>query len=147
MSIQSAAGAVISIGTTAVHASQANYEADTFTPIGSLESIGEFGDEAAEVTFTGLSDARVQKFKGSRNAGNISVSYGLDDTDGGQIKMINAEDDDSGVYNFKVQYQGGQIRYFSGQVASLKEGAGSGPDAMLMINAEVRINTKILRAV
>ena len=145
MGLQTGANAEISIGTTASASNQTEYEADTYQLIGGTEAIPEFGDTSAEVTFTGLSDARVQKLKGSRNAGNINLPMGFLGGDAGQNALIAAEaDDTSDNYNFKVEYSDGEVRYFSGQVASVVEGAG-GADAVLMLNCEIRINTRIVK--
>lgn len=161
MSVQTGAGVKIYIGTTAAHANQAAYEADTYTEIEQVESIGSFGDSTAEVTFTGLGDARVQKKKGSSDAGNLTITGALDTTAidgsplGGQGFLLAAsEDTTSSDYNFKVVYndlglgdaspQAGTTRYFSGQVATFVESV-EGADNIVMFNAEVRINTAIIR--
>jgi hypothetical protein len=159
MTVQSGAGVKIYIGTTAAHSNQSEYEADTYTEIEQVESIGAFGDTTAEVTFTGLGDARIQKKKGSQDAGNISITMALDTTTvdssplGGQGQLLAASNDTtSSDYNFKVEYndagsgspQSGTIRYFSGQVASFVESV-EGADSILMATAEVRINTAFIR--
>lgn len=161
MSVQTGAGVKVYIGTTAAHSNQSEYEADTYTEIEQVESIGTFGDNAAEVTFTGLGDARVQKKKGSRDAGNITISGALDTTAidgsplGGQGFLLAAsEDTSSSDYNFKVVYndsglgdaspEAGTTRYFSGQVATFQESI-EGADNVLMFSSEVRINTGFIR--
>lgn len=157
MTIQAAANATISIGTTAVHSNQTEYEADTYTEIEQVESVGAFGDNFAEVTFTGLSDGRVQKKKGSANAGNVTITCAFDVTAhgsplGGQgILNAAAEDTGSSDYNFKVVFndlqgspEGATTRYFSGQVASFEESL-DGADTIVMVSSEVRINTAILK--
>ncbi len=143
MSIQSGAGVKFSIGTTAAAANQTGYEGDTYSEVANVESIPDFGDNATEVAFLGLGDGRKVKRKGSKDAGNITVPYAFDGSDAGQTAMIAAEavaDD----YNFKVEYPGGEVRYFSGPVASITEGVG-GADSILMVNATVFINTAILK--
>jgi len=145
MGIQTGANVEVSIGSTGVDHTEVGYDADTFTLIGGVDSVSEFGDTAAEVTFTGLSDARVQKLKGSRNAGNMSISMGFIGGDTGQEALITAEaDDTSSNYAFKVEYSDGEVRYFAGQVASVVENVG-GADNVLMLSCEVRINTSIIK--
>lgn len=159
MTVQTGAGVKIYIGTTAAHSNQSEYEADTYTEIEQVESIGEFGDSTAEVTFTGLGDSRTQKKKGSSDAGNITITGALDTSTidssplGGQgLLLAAAEDTSSSDYNFKVVYNDagtlspntGTTRYFSGQVATFRESI-QGADNILMFNAEVRINTAIIR--
>jgi len=161
MSVQTGANCKIYIGTTAAHANQAAYEADTYTLVEQTESIGDFGDNYAEVTFTGLEDARVQKKKGAADAGNLSVTMAFDGTAfgsplGGQgVLTAASEDTTSSDYNFKVVFNDGTTgsplgdgttRYFSGQVATMSESI-SGADNILMVTAEVRINTSIIKVV
>lgn len=63
----------------------------TFVEIGEVESIGEFGDTAAAITFTSLAAARVRKLKGARDAGDVSIVVANDPADAGQIAAIAAE--------------------------------------------------------
>jgi len=145
MGIQTGANVAISIGTTTPMADAAAYALDTWTAIGGVESLGSFGDTSAEVTFTGLTDARVQKLKGARNAGTLNVTMAFVGGDAGQDALSTAEaDDTSANYNFKVEYSDGEVRYFAGQVASVVEEV-SGADSVLMLNCEVRINTPIVK--
>lgn len=145
MGIQTGANVAVSIGSTGITHTQLAYEADTFQVIGGIESIGEYGDQAAEVTFTGLTDARVQKLKGSRNAGTLNIQMAFLGTDAGQADLITAEaDNTSANYAFKVEYPDGEVRYFAGQVASVVESVG-GADSVLMLTCEVRINTSIIK--
>lgn len=61
------------------------YGALTYTEIQPVESIGEFGDSAAMVNFTALSDGRVRKLKGVNDAGDLSVVVGDSPRDPGQL--------------------------------------------------------------
>ena len=159
--IAAGAGTKIYIGTTASASNQAEYESDTYTLVEQTEAIGTFGDSSAEVTFVGLENSRVVKKKGSRDAGNLSVTMALSLTAltssplGGQgVMLAAAEDSSSADYNFKVEYNDGDnstspdgtpsIRYFSGQVATFQE-AEEGADEIIMATCEVRVNTGYLR--
>jgi hypothetical protein len=145
MGIQTGANVEVSIGSTGIAHTESGYEADTFVLIGGVESISEFGDTAASVTFTGLSDGRTQKLKGSRDAGNMTISMGFIGGDDGQEDLADAEaDNTSANYSFKVEFSDGEIRYFAGQVGSVVESIG-GADNVLMLNCEVRINTSIIK--
>lgn len=81
---------------------QSAYEALTWTEVGEVEDLGEFGDEANEVTFTSLGDRRTRKYKGSYNAGNIPVVCGSDPSDTGQSYMAAALAEDFD-YPFKIE--------------------------------------------
>lgn len=158
MAIQTGAGKKIFIAAeTGVQANQAAYEALTWTEIEQTESIGEFGDTTAEVTFTGLGDARVQKLKGSSDAGTLAVNMGFkNDAYGSPLGgqgMLNAaaEDITSTVYNFKVSYEDSSsspvahtTRYFGGLVGSMVDSV-PGADEVLRVTSDIRINTPIIK--
>lgn len=144
MGIQNAAGTKLFIGTTAPANDEASFAADTYVEVGELESVGDFGDEFNQSSFTSLSAGRVRKTKGSADAGDMSFSYGLDDADPGQAALIEAHADTLSNYNVKVQYNGGEVRYFKGLVMSLKEGAPNA-DATLMVNGSIAINSPIVK--
>jgi hypothetical protein len=78
-----------------------NYQADSYIEVGEIEDLGEFGDESERITFTALSDGRVRKFKGPRDAGEMTLVVGDDPTDEGQVALEAAEAQ-SLDYNFKV---------------------------------------------
>lgn len=159
MAVQSGAGSKIYLADeTTSQTTQSGYEGLTWTEIEQTEAIGSFGDSTAEVTFTGLGDARVQKKKGSLDAGTISITMGFKKDAfgsplGGQGKLLAAADDTSDTdYNFKIEFddagtgspQNPSTRYFAGQVASFVEGV-PGADEIIRVESEVRINTSILR--
>lgn len=102
MTINTAANAVISLGTTTLATTQTQYEADTYVEIGEVESIGEFGDESNTVTFTSLKNSRVRKAKGSRDAGMVALVVGKDPTDVGQL-ALKAAQKTKFEYNMKIE--------------------------------------------
>src|SRR5690606_15599883 len=94
MSINTGAGTRISIGarlTSDLPAVQADaitlLEGLTYVEVGEVESVGDYGDEASDVSFTGLSDGRVRHLKGAFDAGVMSIVVGLDAGDAGQVAM------------------------------------------------------------
>jgi hypothetical protein len=92
MAIASTTGAQIFLGpVNSTAATAAAYEGLTYAEIGSVESIGEFGDQASTITFTSLADARVRKRKGVRDAGDLNVVVANDPLDAGQIAAIAAQ--------------------------------------------------------
>lgn len=149
MTVYTAALSTLAIGTTTVVNNQADYEADSYAAVGEVEDLGEFGDTAEEITFTSLADRRVRKFKGSFNAGTLTVTVGKDTSDSGQAAMIAAfaSDDD---YNFRVQLNdtpvGGTTPttlYFSGKVMSIPNNVGNVSNVVRQMFT-VGINTEIL---
>ncbi|APX70748.1 MULTISPECIES: phage tail tube protein [unclassified Brucella] len=97
MSVTTASGSKIYIGptTTVTGATDAEiitaYKALVYQEVKEVESLGEFGDEANDVTFTSLSDARVRHLKGARDAGVLALVVGRDPFDAGQSAMRAAE--------------------------------------------------------
>lgn len=132
MSVFTATGSVLSIG--GVHTSSidtlAEYQALSWQAVGETEDLGEFGDEASIVPFTALSDARVRKSKGSRDAGDMEVVVGSDFLDGGQQALLAAEAT-AFTYAFKLEFPDAQsedytntIAYFGAKVTSARVNAG-----------------------
>lgn len=96
MGVATAAGARLYIGTTASDGST-----DSYTEVGEVASLGEFGRTYAEVTWSPINSRGIQKFKGSYNDGSMAVGLGRDINDAGQAAMKVALDVDAD-YNFKV---------------------------------------------
>lgn len=148
MTVSTAATSTIAIGTTTVCNDQTDYEADSYTTIGEVSDLGEFGDTAETVEFIALANRRVRKFKGSFDAGEITCQCGSDQTDAGQVAMATAfaADDD---YNFRVQLNdeatvGGTptTLYFSGKVTSMPRNVGS-VNNIVMRTFTIAINSEI----
>jgi len=144
MAAQTSAGTTIHISSSLPASyDQAGYDAlSDFDAIGEVESIGEFGTEYNEVTFTALDNRRVRKFKGSYNPGTIQISAALDGSDAGQAAAEAALDSDADV-SFKVTLQNGAIKYFSGKVMSYTTNVSS-VDNITMSSINIGINTDIV---
>jgi len=117
-----ASAAITSAGTTiGISASlpatynTAGFGALTFTEIGEVTDIPEFGRVYNLVTHNPLGDRRTVKRKGSFNDGSVALSFAYADADAGQILLATASDDDDS-YAFAVTIQDGTIFYFSAQV-------------------------------
>jgi hypothetical protein len=96
----SASGTKLWLGTTA-----SNGATDTYTQIGSLESLGSYGIQFAENVFEDLSQGIELTFKGIRKDGAIAVGLGYDVSDSGQAALNTALLDTSpSDYNMKVTY-------------------------------------------
>lgn len=67
------------------------YAALTWTEIGFLSNIGEYGDESSLQTGAVVGDARVRKAKGARDAGTLTLTVFPDPDDDGQAALIAAE--------------------------------------------------------
>jgi hypothetical protein len=150
MSIFTASGAKLYIATTtALPANLAAYQALTWTEIGEVEDLGEFGDESEQVKFTALSDARTRNLKGPRDAGVMAIVVGDDMLDDGQIAMEVAEASPVD-HNFKILLNdavtvGGDNseHYFRGKVFSKRRNVGNASNVVRR-NFAVGINSAIL---
>ena len=152
MAVDTAAGSTIAIGpANSTAASQTDYEALSFTEVGEVENIGEFGDVFNEVNFTALADRRVRKFKGSRNAQNIQVVIGHDSANTGQTDLAAALESDSD-FAFRVRLDdpgsgtgaAPTTFYFRGKVMGAPITVGD-TETIVRINATIGINSDILK--
>lgn len=114
--------------------SVAEFEALTWVEVDPVENLGDFGDEAAAVTFSGLKDGRVRKLKGARDAGELAVVVGHNPSQTGQVAMIAAEATKFN-YGFKVEVPDApselytnSVFYFRGKVMSKRMGVGGNGD-------------------
>lgn len=125
MAVRTSAGTTIAVSAaTPVTFDVAGYAALTFTTIGEVTDLGEFGREYALVTHNPVGSRGTVKKKGSFNEGTMAMSVGLDTDDAGQILLKAASSSDSD-YSFKVVTQNGDIYYFQAQVMTFKVGVGS----------------------
>ena len=107
--------------------------------VGEVTDLGEFGREYALVTHMPVGNRGTQKFKGSFNEGTITLSFGLDTDDAGQIIMKAASISDND-YSFMVTTQNGDKYFFRAQIMSWKVGVGS-VDSITTATATLEITT------
>lgn len=153
--LNTAAGCRFYIGTKTSAATLEDYQADTFTEVGEIEDLGEFGDTFSSVTFTSLKDGRVRKYKGTADAGDLTLVVGLDNGDAGQAKVALAHKDRSkGDYNIKITLNDGDSSatptpiapttfYMRGKVMNNTVAPGSA-DNVVRRNITIGINSDIL---
>lgn len=151
MTINTASGSKLFIGSSSTNRNQvlADYVADSYIEVGEIEDLGEFGDESESVNFTSLSDGRVRKLKGPRDAGTMPLVVGDDMTDEGQIALEAAEASPLD-FNFKVVLNdaltlGGQPsqHYFIGKVMSKRRNPGNASNVVRR-NFAIGINSAIV---
>lgn len=125
MTVHTSAGTTLKISASAPATfNAAGYSALTFTAVGEITDLGEFGREFTLVTHNPVGSRGTQKFKGSFNEGTMNLSLGLDTDDAGQVLMKAASLSD-GPYSFEVTTQNGDTYYFQAMVMSFKVGVGS----------------------
>lgn len=125
MTVRTSAGSTIAISAAQPATYDATgYAALTWTTIGEVTDLGEFGRTYALVTHNPLASRGTTKRKGSYNEGSIDLKLGLDNDDAGQIiaKTASQSDDD---HSFKITLQDGSIYYFQSQVMQFTTSVGS----------------------
>lgn len=113
-----------------------------WTEVGEVTDLSGHGDTYTEVTHLPLSSRRVQKLKGSVDAGSETYTLADDIDDAGQLvlKAALASDDD---YYFKETWQDGTIEYYAAKVMSFA-GVGGNADNVRARTITVGINDEIL---
>ncbi len=80
-------GSKIYLGTTVAADTPAEFAADTWIEIKDTENLGEFGDEAAIISYRTLDQGRVRKMKGSVDGGTLELVVAADFLDAEQTPL------------------------------------------------------------
>ena len=146
MGVQTAAGAKLKISEASLGGQYDGDEDDltqeTYTEIGSITNLGEFGPEFEEITFTELGSRNVLKFKGTRNDGTIEVGLGQNLSDEGQEKLWEALQGDNMDHDwaFEVELASGDKFHFAGKVMSFTTDVGE-PDSVVEASVSLAIQS------
>jgi hypothetical protein len=125
MTVRSSAGTTIGLSSSQPATyNAAGYGALTFTTIGEVTDLGEFGREYNLITHNPIGSRGTVKLKGSFNEGSINMTLGLDTDDAGQILAKTASQSDND-YSFVITTQNGDDYYFQAKVMSFKVDVGS----------------------
>ena len=155
MAVITASGTKVYIGPTVTQTaadSLAEFQAlSGWTEIGQIESVGEFGDQANDVTFAAIGDARVRHSKGARDAGTMALVCGHDPFDAGQLALETAEQTNV-RYAFRITlpdspgspFTNTEI-YFRGLVASRRKNIGTN-DNIVRSNFNVLVDSELFTA-
>jgi hypothetical protein len=103
----------------------AGYAALTYTQVGEIITLGEFGVSVSPINVDFLDDEVTQKFHGQINAGDLSVTVGRASGDAGQIICETAVTSKAKL-SCKVQFADGSIQYFRAKVFSYTANAATG---------------------
>lgn len=130
------AGAKIYIGPVTAASTVSAYAALTWVEVQGIETVGEFGDAASQITFTGIGDNRVRKLKGPYDAGDVTVTAAWAPRDAGQIAMRTAAGTKFS-YAIKVTFEDSpdandtdSVFYFHAKVMSAKKSVGGASDVL-----------------
>lgn len=149
--IFTATGAKVFIGPSVTNTTDtsAEFAALSWTEIGLVESLGEYGDQSSMVTGAVIGDGRMRKAKGARDAGELTITVFHAGDDTGQAALVAAE----ATYNnyaFKVVLPNrlnvtgtDEIQYFRGLVSSKRLNVG-GNDNLVRDTYSVAINSPIV---
>lgn len=157
MAITTASGTKLFIRPTATTKADADtlseFEAMTgWVEVGEIESLGEFGDESNDVTFSAIGDARVRHLKGARDAGSMAVTVGRDPLDTGQQALVAAE---KTKYEYPIKILAADapteeysdtVYYFRGLINSRRENYGEN-DNVVRITFNIGVNSEIFEAI
>lgn len=103
---------------------EAGYEALTWTAIGNIESVGDYGATFDAVTFDPLDTGVRMKAKGVKDNGDITLPFAYDSADAGVV-ILKAASDSMNDYSFKVVGQDGKADYFAGKVMAFTKSRGA----------------------
>lgn len=124
--IQSMTGALLAISAERPATFDVAGYSDTgidWTTIGTVETFGNHGMTAQEINFTAIEDAVVQKLKGSKNYGTMSLTLGHIPIDDGQVLVATASESQN-RYSVRLTYPVGdgeatpEIHYIDGLIMS-----------------------------
>lgn len=125
------------------------YAAKSYSVIGEVSEIPEFGPEQALVTFTPLSSGIVEKRGGSVDYGEVTLTVGLTESDAGQLVVegiVNGAVGADKRASFRVQLpgNGGDTLYFVGAVRSFRRNIGNS-DAIATASVIVSLTSPVLK--
>jgi hypothetical protein len=142
MAVMTSAGSLVALSATLPATyDAAGFNALTYTLIGEVTDVSEFGREYALVTHTPLASRIAKKFKGSYNNGNITLQFGKDISNAGQVSLKTALGVDAS-YSFRVTLQDATKVYFTAKVMSMKTNLG-GVDSITAGSATLEIDSDI----
>ena len=118
------------------------YAALTWTTVGEVVDLPEFGPVYALITQELLSSRVVKKFKGNVNYGSLNLGLGRAPGDAGQIILQDALDSDDS-FSFKVELSDGTVQYFTGQTMSYTTNVG-GSNQITAAACQIEIDRPIV---
>jgi hypothetical protein len=125
MTTRSSAGSTLKVSATIPATfNTAGYAALTYTAVGEITNLGEFGRVYNLIKHNPLATRATVKKKGSYDEGQLALQLALDTDDAGQIVMKAASQSDND-YSIEVTTQNGDKYYMQVQVMSWKVNVGS----------------------
>lgn len=133
------------VGAPASH-DDTGFAALTYEKIGEVTALTTLGGSGQVVEFTNLETGEVEKFVGSINYGDTTVTFGKDFSDAGQTFLSDAFDGANAraTCSFKLAFPSGKIYYFTAKV-STDTVDGFDPNTMMTGQAILNISNKIVK--
>lgn len=118
----------------------------TYTAIGSVETVTNYGSKRSVTNFIPINGA-VQKVKGTPDYGVLTMTYGDVPTDAGQI-IVKAAEASPNHYSLKITYADGEIHYLDVLCSSYEyEAAKAGDVKKVMATLNICMAPVIVAAV
>lgn len=120
----------------------AGFAGKTYSVVGKITEWGEVGDQSEDVTETTLA-GRTYHANGALDGGSVPFTILIDGPDAGQtiLKTANNSNDEVSV---RITDPDGQIAYYHGKVASLRDRARNA-STMKGMTGEFRVNSATVR--
>lgn len=122
---------------------QTGYEALTFTTIGEITNIGEFGRTYEEATHNPLASRRTEKYRGAYDPGSLTLEMANVEDAGQALLIANRDDATDPNYSFKITDKGGRVYYMQGLVMQYSPTIGTTSD-IITAACNVAINSDIV---
>mgnify|MGYP006172880589 CR=1 FL=1 len=147
MTVQSSLGTTISIhfGVPATYDTDGFDAIMTFSEVGEVADVGEFGGSMTPNTHTPVKTGIVNKVEGPIDYGNQTLQMARMTGDDGQV-IAKAGFDGANkgkVHSFKVVYVDGLIEYYTGIITAFTSNVGSA-SAVRNAGITVALNNKVL---
>lgn len=144
MAIQTSAGSTFSIATGLPGTFDGTgYAALSWTIIGEVTDIGEFGKEFNLVTHMPVAGRQVKKLKGSYNNGTVQLQMARDSAAGSNQASLKTALASDASYSFRVTLQDLTKLYFTGKVMSYKTQVG-GVDSVTGATTAIEIDNDVV---
>lgn len=118
---------------------EAGYVALTYTTVGEVVNLGDFGREFELVMHKPVAQRGTVKLKGGHNEGSIALELGLDTDDAGQILLKSASLSDS-LHAYLITTPIGDKYYFQGLAMGFKVGV-KGVNDVTSATVNIEIST------
>lgn len=119
-----------------------DYSSQTWVEVDGWETAGQVGDSAEIISTSLINQGRVNKQKGTNDAGEMENNFAILPTDPGQLAMVAAQKTKSN-YAFKIVWSDGTTEYFIALVGN-RERSGGGANDVQMRSFTLSLNSNIV---